>query len=160
MPQRARDHRQPTASPVSADLVPLCAVFRRFLKAKGLKFTAERASILDAVLNEDGVFEVDELMYKLHQAGHHVSKATIYRTIKQLVEARIIEEILLDSHQAHYRLAFGRESVDHLICEDDDQVIAFREPDLDAIVRRVCAEHGMEPTGHRLLIYATRNSRG
>lgn len=159
MAQRTRPDQQAPAGQVPVDLVPLCAVFRRFLKDKGLKFTAERASILDAVLNETGVFEVDELMYKLHQAGHHVSKATIYRTIKQLVEARIIEEILLDSHQAHYRLAFGRESVDHLVCEDDDQVIAFREPQLQAIIQRVCAEHGMEPTGHRLLIYGTRNNR-
>src|SRR5437868_1750242 len=90
-------------SPADEPLIqPLCSIFRRFLKRNGLKFTSERAQILDAVLSKPGVFEADQLLYEMRQARHRVSKATIYRTLKHLIEAKIISEVLLDAKQAHY----------------------------------------------------------
>jgi Fur family ferric uptake transcriptional regulator len=132
---------------------PLCAIFRRFLKKRGLKFTAERAAILDAVLEKDGVFEVDELLFEMHQAGHRVSKATIYRTIKHLVEAGIIQEVLLDSKQAHYQLIYGRKPMDHLVCVETGKVIEFFDPAIIKLRDRIAEEHGFNPAGHRFLIY-------
>ena len=43
----------PQRNDVTSDDVlfqPVCAIFRRFLKKQGLKFTTERALILNAVL--------------------------------------------------------------------------------------------------------------
>jgi len=39
------------ADPTASFPPPLCAIFRRFLRKQGLKFTVERAVILDAVLS-------------------------------------------------------------------------------------------------------------
>jgi Fur family ferric uptake transcriptional regulator len=136
-------------------VTPLCSIFRRFLKQQGLKFTTERAVILDAVLAKDGVFEVDELMFEMRQQGHRVSKATIYRTIKHLVEAEIIQEVLLDSRQAHYQLVYGREPADHLVNVDTDEIVEIHSDELTAIRDRICAEHGVQAVGHRFLIYAS-----
>ena len=47
---------------------PLCAVFRRRLKAEGLKYTPERAQILDAIIRRDDVFRADELMDSMRQS--------------------------------------------------------------------------------------------
>ncbi len=137
----------------NAILEPLCAIFRRFLKKRGLKFTAERATILDTVLSKDGVFEVDELLFEMHQAGYRVSKATIYRTIKHLVEAGIIQEVLLDSRQAHYQLIYGRKPMDHLVCVDSDEIIEFHDDALIEIRDRIAKQHGLTAVGHRFLIY-------
>ncbi len=137
---------------------PLCAIFRRFLKKRGLKFTTERALILDAVLSKDAVFEVDQLLYEMHQEGQNVSKATIYRTIKHLVEAGIIQEVLLDSRQAHYQLVYGRRHTDHIVNVDTDEMVEFHSEELTALRDKICREHGLEPVGHRLLIYGTRKA--
>lgn len=145
---------QPADPPNDLLVFPLCAIFRRFLKQQGLKFTTERALILDAVLAKQGVFEADELLYEMREAGSRVSKATIYRTIKHLVEAGIIEPILLDARQTHYQLAYGRKHTDHLVNEATDEVIEFHSPELIELRDRVCREHGLEPTSHRLVIYA------
>ncbi len=139
---------------------PLCAVFRRFLKSKGLKFTAERATILDAVLSKNGVFEVDELLFEMHQAGQRVSKATIYRTIKHLIEAEIIQEVLLDSRQAHYQLIFGRRPMDHLVCIETGKIIEFNDDALDKIRSRIAKDHGFDAIGHRFLIYGVSKDAG
>ena len=64
---------------VSDDLLitPICAIFRRFLKRQGLKFTTERAQTLDVVLGKEHVFEADELLEEMKTAGHRVSRATV-----------------------------------------------------------------------------------
>lgn len=151
MPKSLSEPLVPDDEPM---LQPPCAILRRFLKQQGLKFTTERALILDSVLNKEGVFEVEQLAYEMREAGHRVSKATIYRTIKHLVEAGLIDEVLLDSRQAHYQVSYGRKPLDHLVNMETDEIIEFHSPELTAIRDRICADHGLKPAGHRFLIYA------
>lgn len=132
---------------------PMCAIFRRFLKKQGLKFTPERAIILESVLSKTGVFEAEQLLYEMRDAGLRVSKATIYRTLKHLLEARIISEVLIDSKQAHYQLTAGREPKAHLVCLETNHIIEFDCPQLQSIRDKVCREHGFAPVSHRLVIY-------
>ena len=148
--------QSPSSSAASSEqplIQPLCAIFRRFLKRQGLKFTAERALILDAVLSQEGVFEADELLHQMRQADHRVSKATIYRTLKHLLEAHIIREVLIDSKQAHYELSFGREPRAHLVCVETNQIIEVDAPELSRIRDQICQAHGFEPVSHRFVIY-------
>ena len=136
-------------------LEPMCSIFRRFLKRQGLKFTSERAKILDAVLSHDNVFEADELLFEMRATGHRVSKATIYRTFKHLLESKIITEVLLDSKQSHYQLSIGREPKAHLVCVETQQIIEFPAPELTRLRDRICRKHGFVPLGHRFVVYGT-----
>ncbi len=133
--------------------VPMCSVFRRFLKGQGLKFTPERARILDSVLSKLGVFEADELLTEMRQEGRRVSKATIYRTLKHLLEAKIITEVLIDPKQTHYQLSVGHEPKGYLVCVETQKIIEVDAPELEAIRDRICREHGFEPASYRLVIY-------
>jgi Fur family ferric uptake transcriptional regulator len=134
-------------------LQPLCAIFRRFLKRQGLKFTAERAMILDTVLKQEGIFEADQLLFEMRQDGYRVSKATIYRTLKHLIGANIIIQVLIDSKQAHYELSFGKEPKGHLVCMETNQVIEFEMSELEQLRDRVCREHGFDPVSFRFVVY-------
>ena len=146
--------KTPASSPDDTLLMPLCSIFRRYLKRAGLKFTPERAQILDAVLSKQGVFEADELLYEMRQSDHRVSKATIYRTLKHLIEAKIITEVLIDSKQSHYELTFGREPKGHLVCVETNRIIEFPTGELQPLIDRICQEHGFDPVSHRFVIYA------
>ena len=132
---------------------PLCSIFRRFLKRQGLKFTTERALILNAVLNKTGVFEADQLMVEMRSADTQVSKATIYRTIKHLVEARIITPVLIDPNQAHYELTFGREPRGHMVCIETGKIVEFSTAELKGMTDKIAQEHGYEPMSYRFIIY-------
>jgi Fur family ferric uptake transcriptional regulator len=141
---------------------PLCAVFRRKLKSEGLKYTPERAYILDAIIRRDmggsgnagGVFQADELLSAMRKAGFRVSKATIYRTIKLLAEAGIIQQVLFDAETAHYQLAYGRSASGLLVNVDTREIIPIDLPELVEIRERVCRERGLAADRHRLVIYA------
>lgn len=155
MPPGSRADPTAASSPGTPEIVePLCAVFRRKLKQEGLKYTPERAQILDTIIQMDDIFEADRLQAELRKADFRVSKATIYRTLKLLQEAGIIQQAPLVSEQASYLLAYGKRPRDLLIRVDTHHVIAIDVPELREIRERVCAEHGLRAEGHRLMIYA------
>ncbi|MGP1310205.1 MAG: Fur family transcriptional regulator [Phycisphaerales bacterium] len=148
-------HRATNAKPAELEIVePLCAVFRRHLKKEGQKYTPERAHILDAIIRLDDVFEADRLLELVKADGFRVSKATIYRTIKLLQEAGILQQVLVDSEHAHYQLAYGKRPNDLLVRVDTGQIIPIAVPELIAVRDRICREMGLEAQGHRLQIYA------
>ena len=131
-------------------MAPLCSVFRRYLRSQDLKYTPERADILDAIISEDGLFEADSLME---------SKATLYRTVKLLREAGIIQEVTIDGKQSHYQLIYGRKPIDALVCMRTGKRIEFSSDEIVGIRNKICLEHGWDPAGHRFVIYATSPER-
>lgn len=139
---------------------PLCAVFRRTLKAEGLKYTTERAQVLDAIIRIDGVFEAEALRAALKKAGFRVSKATMYRTLRLLQDAGIIQRVLFDDEQARYQLVYGRRPYDLLIRVDTHAAEPIEVPELIALRDRICRARGLEPRGHRFQIFATGAGRG
>lgn len=140
--------------PQVAAMAPLCAVFRRYLKSQGLKYTPERADILNAIIERDGVFEVEELLVDMRQRGYRVSKATIYRTVKLLQDAGIITQALFDSRQAHYQLIYGKQPRDYIVCMKTGEHIEFSNEDLTRLRNKICEQYGWEAVGHRFQIYA------
>ncbi len=145
----------PTPAPAFHITEPLCAVFRRHLKGLNQKYTPERAKILDTLIEVDDVFQAEQIQSTLHESGYRVSKATIYRTIKLLQDAGIIQQVLVDAEQSHYVLAYGKTPRDLLVNADTGEITMINIPELEAIRDRVCAEKGLKAQGHRLLIYAT-----
>src|SRR5262245_23164363 len=143
----------PNAEEIAA-MAPLCAIFRRFLKSKDLKYTPERADILNAIIERDDVFEVERLMHEMRQRGYRVSKATVYRTIKLLQDAGIITQALFDSKQAHYQLIYGKAPRDSMVCMKTGKHLQFTDAELITLRNRICRERGWEPIGHRFQIYA------
>jgi Fur family ferric uptake transcriptional regulator len=143
---------------------PLCAVFRRALKSVGQKYTPERAMILEAVISlaeSRGLFDADELITDLAArvaaapaARIRVSKATVYRTLKLLADAGIVQQILLGADQAHYQLAYGRGGTGLLVNMDTEHAEPVEIPELAKIVQDLCARRGLAAEGHRLIVYA------
>ena len=137
----------------SLQMAPLCAIFRRHLKEQNLKYTPERADILNAILEADDVFEADSLMQRMQEQGQRVSKATVYRTLKLLQEAGIINQALFDAKQSHYQLVYGRQPSDYMVCVQTGKYIRISSDELIEIRNRICREYGWEPVGHRFQVY-------
>lgn len=133
---------------------PLCAVFRRYLHGQQLKFTPERAMILDAVLRQSGLFEADQLVRDLEQLGHRVSRATAYRTLAHLQDAGILKQVFFDSKRSYYEVIAGRQTYDYLICVETGRVIEFNSERIRRLCDEICREHGFEALSHQLQIHA------
>lgn len=143
----AQNHNKP------APYEPVCAVFRRYLHGQKLKFTPERAMILDAVLRKEGLFEAEQLVTDLKQLGHRVSRATVYRTLNHLHDAGILKQVFFDNKQSHYEVIAGRGAHDYLICVETGRVIEFNSDKLRKLRDEICAQHGFEPMSHQFHIF-------
>lgn len=132
---------------------PVCAVFRRYLHAEKLKFTPERAMILDAVLRRSGLFEAESLAEDVKKLGHNVSRATVYRTLAHLHDAGICKQVFFDNKQSFYEVIVGRQAYDYLICVETGRVIEFSSDRLKALSEEICREHGFEPLSHQFHVF-------
>jgi Fur family ferric uptake transcriptional regulator len=143
-----------SASPrTSLPYEPVCAIFRRYLHGEKLKFTPERAMILDAVLRKSGLFEAEQLARDLGELGHRVSRATVYRTLSHLQDAGILKQIFFDNKQSHYEVIAGRQARDYLICVATGKVIEFNSERLRKLRDEICQEHGFDPISHQFHIF-------
>ncbi|HEV8604837.1 MAG TPA: transcriptional repressor [Tepidisphaeraceae bacterium] len=131
---------------------PVCAIFRRYLHEQKLKFTPERAMILDAALRKDGLFEPDELVSQLKELTHRVSRATVYRTLAHLQDAGILKQVFFDNKQSYYEVIAGRQVHDYLICVATGKVIEFNSEKLRHLRDEICRQHGFSPLSHRFQI--------
>lgn len=132
---------------------PVCAVFRRYLHEQKLKFTPERAMILDAVLRRSGLFAPEALVADVQKVGQRVSRATVYRTLNHLQDAGILKQVFFDNKQSYYEVIAGRETHDYLICVATGKVIEFNSERLRQLRDEICKEHGFEPISHRFQIF-------
>lgn len=135
---------------------PLCAVFRRHLRSLGQKYTPERARVLDALIEIDDVFTTDTLLEHLRRPGSDVSKATVYRTLKLLEDAGIVQRVFVTPEKTSFLLAYGKRPRDLLINTDTGEIIPVEAPELIELRERICGRHNLVPRGHRLQIYAAR----
>src|SRR5882757_4396345 len=132
---------------------PVCAIFRRYLHGEKLKFTPERAMILDAVLRQNGLFDAERLVADLKGLGHRVSRATAYRTLTHLQDAGILKQVFFDNKQTYYEVIAGRQTYDYLICVATGKVIEFSSEKLKKLRDEICQQHGFEPLSHRFQIF-------
>jgi Fur family ferric uptake transcriptional regulator len=141
------------AQPEAMPYEPICAVFRRYLHQQKLKFTPERAMILDTALRKEGLFDPDTLVEETKKLAHRVSRATVYRTLNHLQDAGILKQVFFDNKQSYYEVIAGRQQHDYLICVATGKVIEFDSHRLRQLRDEICKEHGFDPLSHRFQIF-------
>ncbi|PHQ79735.1 MAG: hypothetical protein COB69_07335 [Phycisphaera sp.] len=140
---------------IPAIFEPLCAVFRRRLKSDGQKYTPERARVLDSVIRMEGAFEAEQLVADLRESGYRVSKATIYRTIKLMQDAGIVQRVLGGDDVPRFQMIYGAKPDDTIVRVDNDEIISIDIPELIELRDKICAKYGLTPSSHRFQIFAT-----
>ncbi len=179
MSSSAKEHNSGTSGAGDADATaqhgeeeltifePLCAVFRRKLKSEGLKYTPERAQVLDTVIRLGGPFEAERVLQDVRSAGFNVSKATMYRTLKLLIEAGIVQRVLVTEEQSYFQCAYGQ-AANHLIIRTDvesgatvsdssgDRFVVLDLPEVRSLCEKLCKERGLTMRGHQLHVFASK----
>jgi Fur family ferric uptake transcriptional regulator len=125
--------------------------FREFLEIRGEKLTEPRRILVRHIFDSHKHFDADELVADLRTAGRRVSRSTVYRTLRLLVEAGLLRELRLTNRSA-YEHDYGYPSHDHLHCTVCNQVVEFRNDEIRKLREAVSQEHGFRPVGHRFVI--------
>ena len=127
--------------------------FREFLasRPRPKRFTVQARSMVDFIFSKHNHFDADHLVDEMKEAGFHVSRATIYRTLKKLVEAGLLRCIDIGPRK-YYEHDYGYPQHDHLYCQNCHKMIEFQHPQMEAVLREVCQENNFQMQGHSFII--------
>jgi Fur family ferric uptake transcriptional regulator len=118
------------------------------MEMRGHRVTASRRRVIDAVLAQPAHFTVDDVL----RATRKVGRATVFRTMKLMLDLNLLCRILLDDGALHYRLS-TRGHHHHLVCRDCGRVEDFTTCDVKALVRELTRSTDYEIEGHWLEVY-------
>lgn len=133
-------------------VAPPCSVFRKHLRRVGLKYTTERAEILDAVMAFERPFDVEALLAAMPGRGRAASKATVYRTLKLLVDAGILAERPDARDCVRYESIHGRPAPNVEIRLPDGSRKTVHDPRIARMAESACREVGAALGRHVLIV--------
>lgn len=127
--------------------------FEEYLQSKGKRTTQQRRTLVKCVFEEHEHFDAEELMAMLSRSpeGRGVSRATVYRTLEELVESGLLRKMELGGRSV-YEHDYGYPQHDHLYCQTCRKLIEFHSEDFAEMRDAVADEHNFRVTGHRLII--------
>ena len=124
-----------------------------FMESQGKKQTRQRQAIVEVFLNSEGHLALQELLDSVQESDPGVGFATVYRTMKMLVEAGVAKERHFGSEQALYELVHPNEHHDHLICSRCGHIFEFEDEVIERRQEEIARSLGLKITGHRHVLY-------
>ncbi len=128
--------------------------FEEFLQSRGKRITQPRRIIIEQVFSHHEHFDADELLAQLKTSihGRKVGRATVYRTLSELVDSGLLRMMTLGG-RAVYEHDYGYPQHDHLYCQKCEKLIEFSSDDVKRIRDAVAREHQFRVLSHRLIIH-------
>lgn len=135
-------------------IVSLEALAEAF-KGRGIKVTEQRKAICRALLQSENHPSAVQLHARLADRHPHISLATVYRTMRTLCDAGIVEEHDFGAGFGHYELVGGSHH-DHLIDAESGTIVEFCDPEIERLQEAIAKRLGYRLVGHRLELYGVR----
>ena len=129
--------------------------FQDYLDANESRYTVQKKDIVAYIAKEKEHFEVDDFLAKLRKKNKRFSRATVYRTIKQLLEAQLIQKIQAPDGRVLYEQSFEKKQHDHLICNSCGKIFEIDDPKIQALYDEYCNKINFVPEYRSVHIYGT-----
>ena len=121
---------------------------------RGLRSTTQRRLILDRLFEIGEHFTADDLIADVRQADSTVGSATVYRTLRMLVESGLLQEHHFADHEGtRFELHVGDKHHDHIICMNCGKIREFEEPLIEQLQERVAEQLGFTLESHTHQLY-------
>jgi len=134
-----------------ADAGHLKQRWREYLQANRLNTTQQRELIVDYFFKSREHVSIDDLLARVRKRNSKVGYATVYRTLKLLVEAGLAMQRQFGDGQARFELA--GEHHDHLICTKCGLIIEFEDDEIEQLQDKVAERFGFDVERHRHELY-------
>ncbi len=124
------------------------------LEERGFRCTAPRRALAAAIGDQERHFTAEGLRKQLPPS---LGRATVYRTLKILVDAGVICRVLLEDGDLHYQLSHHGHH-HHLLCVHCGSSQDLTGCDIEDVLVTTSARHGFELSGHWLEVYGRCNT--
>ena len=124
-------------------------------RENGMRMTGQRKLIAQVLSEAEDHPDVPELHRRVRERDERISLATVYRTVRQLASAGIVERHAFSDGRNRYEMA-SKMHHDHLIDLAVGEVIEFHSPQIERLQTEIARRLGYRLVGHRLELYARR----
>ena len=118
------------------------------LRDQGFKITSPRYRVIERVTSREENFTAEALAAELASIG----RATVYRTLKLLLDRGLICRVILNDGGVCYRLSHKGHH-HHLVCVSCGATEDVHLDDVEDVLNRVREATNYELVGHRLEVY-------
>ncbi len=129
------------------------SLFHQRLREAGLKSTQQRDIIAGTFFELDRHISVEELLLESRKKLPRIGYATVYRTLKLLVEQGMADTRDFGDGQTRYDPQLDDDAHDHLICVDCRNIIEFDDEVILARLGQIAREQGFSISRRKLEIY-------
>lgn len=137
----------------SSDARQLKERWKQWLAEKRLNTTTQREAIVDQFFRTQDHISIDELLARVRKRHQRVGYATVYRTLKLLVESGLAMERQFGDGQARFEVA--GEHHDHLICTKCGLILEFEDDEIERLQEKIAQRlGGFAVIRHRHELYA------
>lgn len=126
---------------------------------KGMRMTGQRRVIARVLSQSEDHPDVEELYRRATKVDANISIATVYRTVRLLEEAGILERHDFRDGRSRYEQATERHH-DHLINLETGEVIEFRSEEIEKLQAEIARRYGFKLVDHRLELYGVPLKEG
>jgi Fur family ferric uptake transcriptional regulator len=127
--------------------------WKAYLEDRRLNTTAQREVIVDLFLRTPDHVSIDELLVKVRRKHERVGYATVYRTLKLLVDSGLAIERQFGDGQARFEVAGAHH--DHLICARCGIILEFEDDEIERLQEKIAQRlGGFTVVRHRHELYA------
>jgi Fur family ferric uptake transcriptional regulator len=126
--------------------------FLAFLRARGLRATAERRALIREIFAQHGHFDADSILAAVLRRGFTISRATVYRNLELLVQAGLAHKVRLNGRSFLYEHLHSGQRHDHMACRCCGRMVEFVSPGITALLGEICRAHGFEGRQSQLQI--------
>lgn len=126
--------------------------FRKYLDKTGLAVSPGRERVLQEVLHSHGHFTAEDLAKACVQKGK-VSRATVYRVLRELLESGVIRETAFGDKHRHFEHIYDEKPHHHAQCLRCHQFIEFPDLKEDSVYRPILEKQGFKILGHEMHFY-------
>jgi Fur family transcriptional regulator, ferric uptake regulator len=124
----------------STDPKALKERWQAYLTTHNLNVTTQREAIVDQFLRTQDHISIDELLARVRKRHQRVGYATVYRTLKLLVDSGLAVERQFGDGQARYEVVGDHH--DHLICTKCGLILEFEDDEIEELQEKIAARLG------------------
>lgn len=124
-----------------------------YLARTGLRVTRQRRAIAKAFFEHPGHPNIDELYTRIRERHPNIGQATVYRTLKLLVDSGLAEPSRFGDGTTRYEAADEHGHHDHLVCTSCGHIVEFRNDEIEHLQEVIAQTHRFRMTDHKMVIY-------
>lgn len=140
------------------DVPRLREALMAFMTRRGLRSTGQRRVIIDTFFESTEHLTLDQLLRQVKAVDPRIGYATVYRTMKMMVESGIVHEHKFGDGFTRFELADSDSHHDHLICLECGSITEFEEPLIEELQERIAARYSFKVSDHKHELYGVCSS--